>query len=659
MAWTLPAKRAFRVVENEWIFMADGVRLSARLWIPRRAERNPAPAVLEYIPYRKSEAYRAHDDVWGATLAGFGIAYARVDVRGTGDSHGVVVDEYSPAELEDGCQIIAWLAAQKWCNGAVGMRGISWGGINTLQIAAMRPAALKAIMPMGCCDDRYTDDAHYIGGALAQANFQWGVQFKAVMAAPPDPRTVGVGWEEMWRARLQATPSILHVWTSHQRADGYWRRGSIATDYAAIACPVFIVAGWQDTYSNPVGRLLENLTAPRRALIGPWGHTYPWSATPLGLDWAHEEVRWWAHWLAGEDTGVMDEPMLRVFMPYAAPAESLPHEIPGRLVAEAVWPSTAIIPRVLHLNAGGLAPAAGHTALAECGGGVVVGLAKPEWLNQPAFEQSVDDARSLTFDSDPLAEDMEILGFPLARITFASDQPLATLAVRLSEVTSAGDAWLVTWGLRNLSHRHSHAEPQPLIPGETFDVQLPLAMVAHRFKRGSRIRVAISESLWPLVWPSPAAPRLTLALGAGCAITLPVRPAEAKAAALSIPENHTPPAPAGGRRRMPADADSEGRYRILIETSPRSQTIAATGVAVTRSSRQLSEIVEGEPLSSRWEHRVCVAWKRGDWDCAVEAACELTSTAEAFQLTETLVVRRDGEVIFEHRDAGEIARDLA
>ena len=199
--------------------MRDGVRLSVRLWIPRGGERAPVPAVLEYIPYRKADAYRTHDDVWGPTLAARGIAYARVDVRGSGDSEGVMVDEYSAAELEDGCEVIAWLAKQAWCNGSVGMRGISWGGINTLQIATMHPLALKAIMPIGCCDDRYTDDAHYIGGALAQANLQWGVQFKAAMAGPPDPRVVGEGWEAMWRERLAATPSIIQTWTSHQHRD--------------------------------------------------------------------------------------------------------------------------------------------------------------------------------------------------------------------------------------------------------------------------------------------------------------------------------------------------------------------------------------------------------------------------------------------------------
>ena len=263
MAWSLPEKRAFRVEEHVVIPMPDGKRLSCRLWLP---DSRPAPVVLEYIPYRKRDGYRALDDIWGAQLASRGIAFARVDIRGTGDSEGVMTDEYSEQELEDGEACIAWLSAQRWSNGAVGMRGISWGGINTLQIAARRPKALRAIMPMCACDNRFTGDAHYLGGALLRANFQWGALFKLVMAGPPSHAVAGNDWLEAWRTRLQATPDILAQWTSHQRYDRYWQRGSIAEDYGAIACPVYIVGGLYDSYIDTVFRLLARLDVPRKGL---------------------------------------------------------------------------------------------------------------------------------------------------------------------------------------------------------------------------------------------------------------------------------------------------------------------------------------------------------------------------------------------------------
>ncbi len=408
--WSKPREGAFRVVEHIWLPMRDGVRLSARLWIPHG--RGRSPVVLEYIPYRKRDLYRQHDDLWGAQLAKHGIAYARVDVRGTGDSEGVITDEYSQHELDDGVQCIDWLSAQPWCTGSVGQRGLSWGGINTLQIAARRPPALKAIMPMGCCDNRFTDDAHYIGGALGHTNFQWGVQFKLVMAGPPDPAVVGEGWEAMWRERLAATPAILDTWLSHQRYDAYWKRGSIAIDYGAIRCPVYVVDGWDDTYSNVVGRLLEKLSVPRKGLIGPWGHTYPWAAQPLGLDWIAEEVRWWDHWLNGADTGIMNEPMLRAYMPYETTAQAAPAAPSGRWIAEEVWPTSAIVARSFYFGTDNLfdAPPPGGEKIAQITARDIVGLAKPEWLDRLPAEQSSDDKRSRVFDSAPLAGDLEILG---------------------------------------------------------------------------------------------------------------------------------------------------------------------------------------------------------------------------------------------------------
>ena len=315
-AWRLPAKQPFKVIENEWIPMQDGVRLAARIWMPAQAESNAVPVVWEYLPYRLWDDLRWRDDKTGENLAPYGVAFVRVDIRGTGNSEGIMVDEYDVPELTDGVQIIAWLARQSWSNGSVGMRGISWGGINALQIAAMRPPELKAIMPMGCVVDRYTDDAHYMGGAYGEQNMGWGASFKGHMAAPPDPQVAGAGWEAMWRQRLDATPAILQTWSTHQRYDAYWKRGSIATDYAAIKCPVYVVDGWGDPYESIIGDLLANLKVPRKGLIGPWGHIFPNLATPLGLDWPYEEVRWWQQWLEGKDTGIMNEPMFRVYMMY-------------------------------------------------------------------------------------------------------------------------------------------------------------------------------------------------------------------------------------------------------------------------------------------------------------------------------------------------------
>jgi putative CocE/NonD family hydrolase len=611
---------------------------------------------MEYIPYRKRDGYRFVDDIWGPQLAAYGIGYARVDVRGSGDSEGVMTDEYSEAELDDGVQAIEWLSRQPWCTGAVGMRGISWGGINTLQVAARAPRALKAIMPMGCCDNRYTDDAHYVGGALGHTNYQWGILFKIVMAAPPDPEITGDGWEAAWRQRLAATPPILETWTRHQHFDAYWQRGSIVLDYGAIKCPAYIVDGWQDTYSNPVGHLLSNLKVPRKGLIGPWGHTYPGFAQPLGLDWAREEVRWWDHWLNGVDTGIMDEPEFRAFLPYATARESLPKPIPGRWIAEASWPPKT---RELayYLNEGALATTAGPHKELEYRALEVVGVTKPEWLNRLPIEQSADDRKSLTFDSAPLEADLEILGYPKVRLRICADAPVAKVAVRLTEVTPDGRSWLVTYCLRNLTHRDSDRAPSALTPGEFYAVELPLFMVAHRFKAGSRIRVAVSESLWPLVWPSPTVVTLRLTAGAS-ALLLPVRAAEAHPAPMPIPllEQPSTEAPASYEAAVP---DASGRYRLALDQGTTSHELPGVGTTVLRETDEVVEIVRGDPASCRWAQHAKSGWKRGDWDCAVETSCEITSTATHFRVRESLRAYKDGAEIFARSSEVDVPRDLA
>jgi uncharacterized protein len=650
-AWALPPKRPFAVIENTWIPLKDGTRLGVRLWIPEGAEHSPVPVVWEYLPYRKRDGVRARDDATALNLAPYGIAFARVDIRGTGDSEGVMTDEYSSAELNDGVECIAWLAKQPWSNGAVGMRGISWGGINSLQIASLAPPALKAIMPMGCVDNRFMGDAHYIGGALATENFKWGTYFKVDMAAPPDPEISGPEWQKKWRQRLEATPSVLETWTSHQRYDAYWQRGSVATDYSRIKCPVYVVGGWLDPYSSAVGTLLAGLKVPRKGLIGPWGHLMPNLPAPLGLDWAFEEVRWWQHWLAGVDTGIMDEPMFRAYMPYRTISEVYPAEIPGRWIAEKAWPAPDLRPLTLHPSKAGLVSQPVTNESATLVGDKIVGMSKPQWMPSRPDDQTGDDQKSLTFDSQPLEADTEILGFPLARLLIGANVPVAKVAVRLTEVLPDGKSWLVSYGVLNLTHRDSHEHPTPLRPGELYPVEVPLYMVAHRFRKGSRVRIAISEGLWPLLWPSPQVATLTVDLGLSSLI-LPIRPAPPTEAPFPIPVKHSPGTSPYTHSEM--GPGTQGHLKNPLATT----VITDVGTTVATQSSENFVIQEGTPNSCVWSQENMTAWKRGEWDCAVSAAFELTSTPQAFHLKETLQAKQDGREIFKREKISTIPRDL-
>src|SRR5712692_3558038 len=264
LSWSVPVivttfPRTVRVIEHTLIPLKDGTMLAARIWLPDDAEQNPVPAILEYLPYRKRDGTYERDALTHPYLAGHGYAGVRVDIRGCGESSGLLFDEYAKQEQDDGVEVIAWLAAQPWCSGVVGMMGISWGGFNGLQIAARRPPALKAIVTICSTDDRYADDIHFMGGCLLNNNLGWASTMLAYMSRPPDPALVGERWREMWLHRLENQPLLVDLWLRHQTRDAYWKHGSVCEDFAAIQCPVYAVGGWADGYSNAVSRLLAGL----------------------------------------------------------------------------------------------------------------------------------------------------------------------------------------------------------------------------------------------------------------------------------------------------------------------------------------------------------------------------------------------------------------
>ena len=242
------------------IIMPDGCRLSARIWMPSDAESKPVPAILEFLPYRKRDGTTARDSLTHPYFAKRGYACIRVDMRGNGDSQGLMHDEYAKQEMDDAVATIKWLAEQPWCSGTVGMMGISWGGFNALQVAALQPSALRAIITLCSTVDRYADDIHYKGGCLLNENLGWGATMWAYSSRAPDPELVGEEWRSMWRDRLEAEQFLPHIWLNHQNRDAYWKHGSICEDYKAITAATLAIGGWGDAYKNAVSHLVENIT---------------------------------------------------------------------------------------------------------------------------------------------------------------------------------------------------------------------------------------------------------------------------------------------------------------------------------------------------------------------------------------------------------------
>jgi uncharacterized protein len=669
--WTLPERRAIRTLENVWIDLKDGTRLAMRLWLPVDAEHKPVPVILEYLPYRKRDGTRLEDQEWAESFVPYGFAFARVDIRGSGDSDGVLLDEYLQQEQDDALEVIAWLAKQSWCSGAVGMRGISWGGFNTLQVAARAPPALRAIMSHCATDNRYTDDAHYVGGALTLDNYDWGAEFKNVLVGPPDPELVGDRWREMWLQRLKSTPPILAKWLTHQRYDSYWKHGSVDVDYTQIKVPTYIVDGQVDSYRDFLPRLLTHLSVPRKALFGPWGHHYPQLADPgPGLDWPYEEVRWWSKWLKETDTGIMEEPMLRAYLETRTASEVWPQDVPGRWVTEQSWPSRTIVPMSWALNAEGLAATKGTERPLTIKSQETLGLTKREWypwnLNiDLAPDQTPDDVRSLTFDSRVLDRPIEILGNPYVRVRVRSSQPVAKLAVRLNEVRPGGKSWNVSYGVLNLTHRDGHENPVPLEVGRDYDVRVPCYFTAHRFERGSRIRVAISESIWPLVWPSPRPVTLEIT-SAASTLVLPSRPVETTERPLDIPVLHDRMKQAVARHPealknyqvTQSGPDASGRVTIHKRLREPEEKLAGIGTIVSSGSDWIMSIAEGQPNSSIWSLEWFESRRRDTWQTMTRSTLELTSTAEEFLIKESIRATEGEKLVFEKKWQHRVKRDL-
>ncbi len=662
-----------RHVETLWIPLSDGTRLAARLWLPEDAERRPVPAILEYIPYRRRDGTRDGDDLTHPYLAGHGYACVRLDIRGSGDSEGVIHDEYSRQEQDDAVEAIAWLARQSWCDGKVGMMGISWGGFNSLQVAARRPPALKAIVTLCSTDDRYADDMHFMGGSHMTGNLEWGSSFFSIMGRAPDPLVVGERWRELWRERLEAVRPYFAEWLRHQRRDDYWRHGSVCEDFKAITCAVMAVGGWADGYSNAVFRLLQGLGCPRRGIVGPWGHKYPHNGVPgPAIGFLTETLRWWDHWLKGRDTGIMAEPMLRAYVQDSVAPASHYDIRPGRWVAEPAWPSPSIRAETLFLHPARLEPRPGEAVSLAVSSPQTTGAAGGEWCPyglgglgpELPTDQRADDAWSLVFDGEPLAETLEILGAPALEAEIESDRPVAILTARLNDVAPDGRVTRVTYGVLNLTHRDGHAAPAALEPGRRYRIRLQLNEAGHRFLAGHRIRLALSTAYWPIIWPAPEPVRLTV-LGGVSRLSLPRREPrpEDQRVRFPAPERPTPARrrvirPGAVHRRIEQDVGS-GEQRIEVLRDDGHSAIEEIGVETAFHKVLRYRMHPDDPTTARAAADYDIRHRHAQgWDTRIRTHSAIACTKSEF-IVEADLEAFEGEVrVFSRSWTERIPRDL-
>ncbi len=655
--------------ENEWITLGDGCRLAARMWMPSDAAQNPVPAILEYLPYRKRDGTAARDALTHPYLAGHGYACIRVDIRGNGESDGVMLDEYTQQEHDDALEIIDWLCAQPWCDGNVGMMGISWGGFNALQIAALQPPALKAIITLCSTDDRYADDIHYKGGCLLGENLGWSSTMLAYSSRPPDPELVGERWRAMWLQRLENEPLPALEWLRHQHRDDFWKHGSVCEDYAAISAAVLAVGGWGDAYSNAVPRMLENLSAPARGIVGPWHHKYPHFAVPEPrMGFLQEALRWWDQWLKGIDTGVMDDPLYRAYMLNSVRPATFYPERAGRWIAEDTWPSDNVDTLELALNDGVLSESANtssapRTINSPQDTGKMGGEFCVIWLgpDMPG-EQRGEDANSMVFDMPPLDTRTEIFGAAVLNLSCSVDKHQANIAVRLCDVAPDGSSTRVCWSVLNLCHRDGHENPQTLEPGKRYDVRVQLDDIAWAFPAGHRIRLAISTAYWPMIWPSPQAATLSVH-GGQSTLSLPVRAPRDEAlrefpAAEAAPAQHTEELRAPHNERTIEQDLASGESILRIFDDFGETRDLDTGMCMGTVARETYHIEPDDPLSASVVTHWTETLAREGWSTRTETVAAMHANAESFYLSGRIEAYEGDELIFEHDFDEVIARKL-
>ncbi len=655
-------------IETAWIALPDGTRLAARLWLPAGARDAPVPAVLEFLPYRRRDVTSPRDESTYPVFAANGYAGVRVDARGNGDSDGLFDDEYSKTELGDIEAVIAWIAAQPWCDGVVGMMGISWGGFNALQTAARRPPALRAVISIASSVDRYADDIHYRGGCHLSANLYWATTVLGNTARPPDPTVVGEGWRETWLRRLDALEPLSFPWIEHGRRDAYWRHGSICEDYAALAdVPALVIAGWADGYRNTPTKAVTGLANGSKAIVGPWIHKYPHFAYPHPrIDFHAEAIAWWDRWLKGIANGVEALPEARAFIAEGAEGVRLGdrrEREAGRWVArERIGADVPALSLNLHPDGALRAEIAPEAALTLCSP-QGCGAASGEFFTVNAEcelpgDQAPDDARSTVFETPPLKAPLDLLGRPRLRLRLAIDVPLGNLFARLVDVHPNGAARLVSLGMLNLAHREGSEAPTPMTPGGAEAIELHLDEAGYRFNTGHRLRLALSTVYFPMALPPPEAVTATLTTGPDTGLDLPI-PDDLHDIALPPPANadplqHYPTTTPAASRTTTHEA---GTTVCTIEDDSGTITHPENGVVWRETRRSVWSIGDDDPLSLEGTERTTALRERPGWRIETAATGRLTATADAWHVEASITAIENGAEVFARSWTRRIARD--
>lgn len=494
-------------IRDDWINLPDGVRLSVTYYIPISQQANERfPVLLEMLPYRKDDLSKPSAHPMYDYFARQGLALAKVDVRGTGSSEGQLpTREYSAQEIDDGVAVIAALAELPYSNGNIGMWGISWGGFNSIQVALRNPPQLKAILAAHASDDLYTNDVHYTDGIFGLDEYILSINHLTGFMRSPKY----VVDEEYFSDRFDREPWIFNY--IRNKTDGdFWRKGSLKWQYENLNIPVYLIGGLLDGYRDTLPHVLENSTSPVRAILGPWPHAWPHSVAPgPDWEWRADASQWWSHWLTNKPNSQNEEfetNSFRVFLRSGENAIAGSEILGGRWI-EPTWPIAES-----HIDSMSLYPGANSSLQAEIPNSETIavtlnnnpgaGIELGEWWGELLPDMSIVDGDAMVFDSEPVAEALTLIGEPSVSLEAASNAADGNWVVRLEDVSPDGIVTKITGGAINGQLRNSRFTAEVLIPNQFYQLQIPLRMTTWTFKPGHQIRLAVSNSAFPMFWPS-------------------------------------------------------------------------------------------------------------------------------------------------------------
>jgi len=654
------AQRGVRMVHAS-IAMPDGVTLAATLYMPanlRPGER--VPALLEYLPYRKDDDTAPDDYAKHAYFAQHGYVGARVDIRGFGNSGGTPpTREYSAQEQEDGERVITWLARQPWSNGKVGMFGISWGGFNSIQMAMRRPPALKAILAVDATEALFKEDVHYMDGIMHVDEFEVAMDLDQGRSGAPEFALD----EDTLAKRMDSRPWSLEYF-EHQRDGAFWR--APIRRFEDIQIPCFLIGGLQDGYRDSIARMLERVPAPVHAWLGPWNHDFP-NSSMYGprFEWRDQAVRWFDHWLKGINNGIEREPRLVVFEQHSHPPGNAAQDVPGEWRAEP-WPPSGQKRETWFLAPNHqLAPAPSAAATDQLRYVPSAGTEAGFWWGELLPDQRSVDAHSLVYDTATLDSPVAMLGFAHVRLLATADAPVADWVVRLQDVAQDGQVTAITGAALAGAQRRSMEQPEALESGKEYALNFDLHLSSWVWEPGHRIRVAVSNSQWPMLWPTPYAMTTALRLGGdgGSAIELPVVPLHGHGAPpFGAPEpSETPPG-----ITTPGDYAWPGTWKVEHDIAQQRSTVTWHGTsayrfpwgAVDHSEQIVYETDDAHPAISSALGEAETIEKVADRVLTYRGHLALTSDATTFYYSFTRELLRDGVVLRTKTWREAIPRDL-